>query len=59
MVNPDSPAFKISEKVGLIIGKGIRYLIVGGVIVFLGGKLGGSKPSHPVPNPGPGPSPSP
>jgi hypothetical protein len=25
MVNPDSPAFKFSEK----IGKGIRYLLVG------------------------------
>ena len=29
MVNPDSPTFKISEKVGLIIGKGIRYILVG------------------------------
>ena len=51
MVNPDSSAFKFSEKIGLIIGKGIRYLLVGGVIVFLGGKLGGSKPSQPAPNP--------
>jgi len=56
MVNPDSPTFKFSEKIGLIIGKGIRYILVGGVIVFLGGKLGGSKPSPPVSNP-PAPSP--
>jgi len=28
MVNPDSTTFKISEKIGLIIGKGIRYIIV-------------------------------
>jgi len=51
MVNPDSPSFKFSEKIGLIIGKGIRYILVGGVVVFLGGKLGGSKPSQAVPNP--------
>jgi len=56
MVNPNSPTFKFSEKIGLIIGKGIRCLLVGGVVVFLGGKLGGSKPSQPAPNP-PAPSP--
>lgn len=56
MVNPDSPTFKISEKIGVIIGKGIRYILVGGVFIFIGGKLGGSKPSQPVPNP-PAPSP--
>jgi hypothetical protein len=59
MVNPDSPTFKLSEKIGLIVGKVIRYVIVGGVIVFLGGKLGGSKPSQPVPNPPPGSGPAP
>jgi hypothetical protein len=42
MVNPNSSAFKFSEKFGLLIGKGIRYIIVGGVIIFLGGKLGRS-----------------
>lgn len=53
MVNPNSTAFKFSEKVGLLIGKGIRYIIVGGVIIFLGGKFGGSNPStsQPAPNP--------
>jgi hypothetical protein len=44
MVNPYSPAFKFSEKIGLIINKGIRYILVGKVIVFLDGKLVGSKP---------------
>jgi len=53
MVNKDSPTFKFSEKIGLMMGKGIRYILVGGVLVFLGGKLGGSKPSQPVPNPPP------
>jgi hypothetical protein len=44
MVNPNSMTFKFSEKVGLLIGKGIRYVVVGGVIIFLVGKFGGSKP---------------
>jgi hypothetical protein len=57
MVNPDSSTFKWSEKFGLIIGKGIRYLIVAGVIVLLGGKMNGSKRSQPVPNPPAPPSP--
>lgn len=56
MVDPNSPAFNFSEKIGLVIGKGIRYIIICGVVVFMGGKLGGSKPSQPVPNP-PGPTP--
>ena len=51
MVNPDSASFKFGEKIGLLIGKGIRYMIVAGVVVFIGGKLGGSKPSQPIPNP--------
>ncbi len=59
MVNKDSPAFKVSERVGLIIGKGIRYILVGGIVFFLGGKLSGSKPSHPTPNPPTPPAPSP
>lgn len=61
MVNPNSSAFNFSKKIGLVIGRGIRYLILGGVVVFIGGKLGGSKPSQPVPNPPvtnpPGPTP--
>jgi hypothetical protein len=51
MVNPESSAFKFSEKIGLIFGKGIRSIVIGGVVVFLGGKLGGFKPSQPAPNP--------
>jgi hypothetical protein len=42
MVNSNSSAFKFSEKVGLVIGKGIRYIMLGGIAVFIGGKLGGS-----------------
>ena len=56
MVNLDSPTFKFSEKIGLIMGKGIRYVIVGGIIVFLGGIMKGSKPSSPAPDT-PGPTP--
>jgi hypothetical protein len=59
MVNPDSPAFKLSEKIGFLIGKGIRYMIIGGVVIYLGGKLSGSKQSYPVPNPPAPPPPSP
>ena len=57
MVNPDSPSFRISEKIGIIIGKGIRYVIVGGIVFILTGKIRGSKapssvPSPPAPPPG-------
>lgn len=48
MVNPNSPTFKLSEKLGLILGKGIRYMFVGGIVVFLGNKL---SRSNSVPNP--------
>jgi hypothetical protein len=39
MVNPESVAFRFSEKVGFIIGKGIRYIIMGSVVFFLKGKF--------------------
>ena len=48
MVNSHSPAFKFSEKLGFIIGKGIRYMIVGGVIVLLSNRL---SRSNSIPNP--------
>lgn len=48
MVNPNSPTFKLSEKLGLILGKGIRYMFVGGIIVLLSNKL---SRSNSVPNP--------
>jgi hypothetical protein len=56
MVDSNSPAYKFSEKVGLVIGKGIRYILIGGIVVFLGGKLGGSTPSQPS-QPAPPPAP--
>lgn len=47
MVNPNSSSFKFGEKVDLVLGKAIRYIVIGGVIVFLGGKVGShaNKPS--------------
>ena len=51
MVDPTSSAFNRSDKIGFIIGKGIRYIIMGGIAVLIGGKLSGSKPSPTVPNP--------
>ena len=49
MVNPNSPAYTFSEKVGLVIGKAIRYFIIGGIAIFIGGKLNGSTQSQPRP----------
>lgn len=46
MVNPDSPAFKFSEKIGLFIGKTIRYALIGSGIILLGGLLKNIRPSH-------------
>jgi hypothetical protein len=53
MINTNSTAYKLSEKVGLVIGKGIRYIVIGGIAVFIGVKLGGSTPSQPPPPPPP------
>jgi hypothetical protein len=58
MVDPNSPAFNYSERIGRIIGKIIKYLVVSGVIILIGDKLGGSKPSQLVPNPAPKAPPS-
>lgn len=56
MVNPDSTLFKISYTVSKFISKGVKYVVISGVIYFLTGKLVGS----PTPTPGPnGPSPAP
>jgi hypothetical protein len=49
MVNPNSPVYKFSERVGLTIGKMIRYIVIDGIIVFIGGELGGSTPSQQPP----------
>lgn len=53
MVNSNSSVFQFSEKVGIIIGKGIRYIFIGGAIVFIGRNLGSFRLSQPVPNPNP------
>jgi hypothetical protein len=58
MVDSNSPVFNYSEKIGLIIGKVIRYIVVSEVIIFIGRKLGGSKTSQPVTNPPPTAPPS-
>jgi hypothetical protein len=42
MVDQNSPTFNYSEKIGFIIGKAIRYIVVAGTIAFIGGNLGGS-----------------
>lgn len=44
MVNTNSPAFKISEKVGTVLGRGIRYIVVGTAIAFFGNKMKGNPP---------------
>ena len=48
MVNENSLVHRFSEKVGLVIGKTIKYTIVGAIAVFIGEKLGGSTPSQPA-----------
>ena len=49
MVNPDSPAFKLSEKIGFLLGKEIRSLRMGGIVLFIGCRVGDSKPFPPPP----------
>jgi hypothetical protein len=49
MVNSNSLVFNYSEKIGFIIGKAIRYVVIGGIIYLIGGKLGGSNPTTPPP----------
>jgi hypothetical protein len=59
MVDTNSPVFNFAEKVGTFVGKGIRYMVIGSVIVFLGGKFGGSTtPAQPGPTGVPQPSPN-
>jgi hypothetical protein len=45
MVNSTSPVYRFSFKVGLVIGNTIRFMLIGGIAVFVDGKLGGSKPA--------------
>jgi hypothetical protein len=58
MVNPDSPAFKFSEKIGVFIGTKIRYALIGSGIILLGGFLKNIRPSPTTPNNPPSTQPS-
>jgi sulfite exporter TauE/SafE len=51
MVNTNSTSYKFSEKIGLAIGKMIRYIVIGGIVFLIGGKLGDSTPSQKPPAP--------
>ena len=44
MINSNSLIFRYSEKAGLIFGKVVKYMVVSGIVIFIGGKLGGSQP---------------
>lgn len=37
MVNPESPTYKASERIGIIIGKIIRYALISSGFFILGG----------------------
>jgi hypothetical protein len=45
MVNPESPTFKVSEKIGRIIGIALRYAVIGSGLFILGGLFKKNKPS--------------
>lgn len=52
MTNPNSPVFRYSEKIGMVLGRIVRYIITGSIIIYIGGKLGGSNSNpNPVGNP--------
>lgn len=52
MVNPNSPTYKFSEKVGLVISKTIRYPLFCALALFIVEKLGKYIPnSHVNTNP--------
>lgn len=38
-MNQNSPGYTLAEKVGLVIGRGLRYVVIGGVVFILGGRL--------------------
>jgi hypothetical protein len=52
LVNNAFLSFKFSETIGVILGKGLRYLILGGLIVLIHGKFNGStlNPKEAVPS---------
>jgi hypothetical protein len=49
MVNPNSKTFQISEKIGQMVGRSLRYLVLGGMVLLLSRLLKGSKPVQPAP----------
>jgi hypothetical protein len=51
MANARSPLFLISEKVGFLVGKCLRVVVVGGIFYFISRMLTGSTSSQPVPGP--------
>ena len=38
-MNQNSPGYTIAEKIGFVIGRGLRYVIIGGVIFIIGGLM--------------------
>lgn len=49
MVNPESPTFKFSEKIGLVVGKMMRYALIGSGIVILSSLLKNNRLSNTTP----------
>jgi len=58
MVNPDSSTFQSGERIGLLIGKALRYALLGSAVYVLGGLIKNIKPSHSAPNKPPSTPPS-
>lgn len=58
MVNPDSPTFKFSEKIGWIAGKIIRYALISSGIILFSSLLKNKRPSHITPSNPPSQPPS-
>jgi hypothetical protein len=50
MVDSNSPLYHYAEKAGFMIGRVIRYTMLTGVVIFIGGKFAGFKTSYPVRN---------
>jgi hypothetical protein len=44
MVNPESPALKISARIGYLASRIIRIILIGSLVTLINGKLVGSKP---------------
>jgi hypothetical protein len=44
MVNPESPALKISARIGYLASRIVRIILTGNLVILIDGKLVGSKP---------------